>query len=429
MTAPSAVDTATPRSEGSRVFGQAAIVGVGRLGGAALQAVTFALVARLSGPAAFGSFAAVYGVVVVLQALFGFGLVQTIVSRRAAGRDRDPAERVVDDGIARVALRMSLCVTVAALMLTTVAALSLGMIFGVPAFVGVLVAWGLVDNYVESWLGLSLADGRVYENAIATIARRSVALLVVVVAVAESGNTALCAAVGLLAGSAIVLPLVIWRNKRHMPGALGLSWSVATYRSSRGFWINSLAVQLRNFDVAILAVTGASALAVGMYGAASRLVSPFRIIPTSFALVLMPHASRVGRSGARALLAPVLLVVALSSIVFASIAALSPFVIPMFLGDSYVDAVPCIQIICVGLVFASMASQFSSLLQGWGHTNLVATVAVISCAATFVGLGFVGGFGLGAVTAAVVLCIAFAVQALLLALFVGSIFKEGGVNA
>jgi O-antigen/teichoic acid export membrane protein len=429
MTAPPAAAVAGPRSESGRVFGQATIVGVGRLGGAALQAVTFALVARLSGPAAFGSFAAVYGVVVVLQALFGFGLVQTIVSRRAAGRDRNAQERADDDGIARVALRMSLGVTVAALVVTIVAALALGVIFGVPAFAGVLVAWGLVDNYVESWLGLSLADGRVYENAIATIARRSVALLIVAVAVAGSGNAALYAATGLLAGSVIVLPLVIWRNLRHMPGALGMSWSAATYRASRGFWINSLAVQLRNFDVAVLAVTGASALTVGMYGAASRLVSPFRIIPTSFALVLMPHASRVGRYGARALLAPVLLVVVLSSIVFASIAALSPLVIPMFLGENYADSVPCIQIICVGLIFASMASQFSSLLQGWGRTSLVAVVAVISCVATFVGLGLVGVYGLGAIAAAVVLCIAFVIQAALLAVFVGSIFKEGDVSA
>ncbi|AZG48093.1 lipopolysaccharide biosynthesis protein [Gordonia insulae] len=412
-------------SESSRVFGQAAIVGVGRVGGAALQAISFALIARSSGPASFGYFAAAYGVVVALQAVVGLGLIQTIVAHRAAASADQPGVKPpYEEGVVRLALRMSLLITTVVLVLIVIAWLPIQMTQGLKAFVPIIIAWGVVDNYVESWLGLSLADGRVYENALATVARRAIALGFVLLATGVSGDASLFAATGLLVGSIAVLPLVVWRNHRYVEGALGFSWGPEVARIGGGFWVNSVAVQLRNFDAAVLALAGAAPMVVGMYGAASRLVTPFRIVPTSFAMVLMPHASRVGRAGARRLLLPVVMVVGLSSMLFASIAALSPWLIPTTLGPAYADAVPCIQIVCIGLVFASVASQFSSLLQGWGRSSLVAVIAVGSCVACLAGLVLVGTLDMGANAAAAVLCATFMIQAALLTLFVGSIFRE-----
>ncbi|ATD69830.1 MULTISPECIES: lipopolysaccharide biosynthesis protein [Gordonia] len=385
------------------VSGQAALLAVGRLGAAGIQAVCFGLLARDLGPSGFGIFAAAYGGAVVVQAVATLGLGQYIVSRRALGdvcRDR-----VIG------ALRMSLSSTLVLLLgVCCVGVYSAAESRHVGLLVTILSAWALVDNYAESWLAVSLADGRAIENSLLTIMRRVVAFAVLLVGMLTSIRLDLCFSAGLLLGSVFAVVVARSRVGRDLEAGYKPGWSFAILREACGYWANSVLTQIRNMDSAVLGMFGASSSAVGLYSAASRLTNPLRIIPTSFAVALLPHAARTGIRGYRSLIKPILYVSVLGAVVFGCVAAVAPLVTAPLLGEEYSGAVVPIQIVCVGLVFAGVASQLNSVLLAWQRSGLAAGCSLIAALACFGGLVYVAQSHRGASAAAFSLSLSFVVQ-------------------
>lgn len=415
-----------PRSRG--VVGQAGVLALGRLGAAGLQAVSFVILARQAGPDVFGVFAAVYGVALVFQSVATLGLGQFVVSRRATAREVDPTgHSETDHRDVLLALRMNWSST-AAVGGVVCCGLAVAVLAGgdqhLLELTSVLLLWAVVDNYAECWLSVSLADGRVWQNSVLYVLRRGLAVLVLLIGVLAGGRPDILTAVGLLTGSVCAAALARRFNKRSAPAGFRFGWSTRVMRLSLGYWMNSVLLQLRNLDVAIYGVAGASPQAVGAYAAASRLTSPLRILPTSFATVLMPHAARSGIGRGRELVRAVAAISILSTVLFGTVIILVPWVTEHVLGSAYKEAASPIQIVCLSLIFAAVSSQLNAVLLGWRRSGLAAMVAAVSTAVCFGGLVVAVVAGGGAVAGAAALAVSYVVQLLLLLVVIAGVTRH-----
>jgi O-antigen/teichoic acid export membrane protein len=342
---------------------------LGRLIGAAVQAASMGLLARWSGPTAFGLFAAVYGVAILIQALTDFGLNTYLIRMRA----QYPAARLIG-GLLRLQTRINIT--------TASVGLAVGAVLAIwnPSLLVIapMAVWLASDKQSESWLCVSLSDGRAWLNAVSLIARRAGALAILLIAMVCGVDPIVGYALGLAVssvGSALILGFKTLPEINGWGTALDLS---ATFRASSHYWVNSLATQARNLDTLIVgAAIGMGA--AGLYGAAARLTTPLRMVPTSVATVLMPVAAKT-RVSSRRITKAVTLILTASTLFYGVVALATPALIPIVLGEDFKGSVQVIQIVCVGLVFASISSQLNALLQGWGFPRPVAIVSVVSTA-------------------------------------------------
>ncbi|MFD6855982.1 lipopolysaccharide biosynthesis protein [Rhodococcus sp. NPDC060090] len=351
------------RNANSGLAKQFSWVLLGRLAGALLQAGSMALLARWSGPSGFGLFASIYGIALIIQTFIDFGLTTYIIRLRAQNAWH---------GSVGGSLRLigQINVLVGAILVLVTCGLSVWDGMFLP-FVP-LAVWVVADRQVETWLGVPLADGNTWQNASSLVLRRSLALVILLGGYYWGVDALLAYATGLALSSLIACAPVMMLNRAV--SARNSGTSIELLRAARPYWFNSLATQARNFDAALVAII-ASPVSAGYYGAASRLTTPLRMIPTSFAAVLMPAATRAGGENKMALVRSVLILTAFTTVLYASLAVVIPFVVPVVLGEEFDAAVPVIQIVCGGLVFAAIASQLGALMQGWGHARAVAVVS------------------------------------------------------
>ena len=350
------------------VLGQAGFVAGGRLCGALLQAASLAVLARQIGPPEFGEFAVWYGAAVVLQAVLNFGLTPLLVRMRAAG-DREPDVAAI--------LRFCRRGSVLAGLVGLLACLTLVAAAGLPAYVVLLAGWVVVDNLVETYLAIPLADGRAWENASSLIFRRAILFAVLISGVSLGLDPSAFYGVGLLLGSLASLLLVARSLKRGPQTAASAMGVRSIAAEAKYFWTNSVVTQARNLDVVVVSLVATGGATVGYFAAASRLTSPLRIVPTSFAAVLMPAAVRALRSGQyKSAVRATVAVCAVSSLGFLCVGLAVPYVLPRLLGGDYEGAVGVVQIVCLGLVFAAIASQLNAVLQAFGHVRLVSNISL-----------------------------------------------------
>jgi O-antigen/teichoic acid export membrane protein len=348
----------------------------GRLIGAAVQAGSLTLVARWSGPAEFGLFGAVYGIAIVAQTVAEFGLTKYIVQLRVADSD---------DGGIGAALRLGRNIKIVTTAIGTVAVGALALYDPVFLVYLLLPLWMAVENQVEAWLAVSLADGKLWHNATTLVFRRVGALLVLLGCHAAGMN----AVAGYILGLAVFSLLAWWHAYRVTTGVrTDRAIRPATLlNAGRHYWINSLAVHAMNFDVTIVAAM-ASPQTAGYYAAASRLTTPLRIVPTSFAMLLFPAAARTKRGDTRPLLKAVGALIALTTVMYVALAILLPQLVPILLGPSFEPAVSVIQVVCVGMIFAAITSQLSSLMQGWNYLRPVTIISMVSTAVSLLAIAF-----------------------------------------
>jgi len=397
---------APPTAAAARVAGQFGWISGGRLLAAVIQAVTLVLLARWTGPAAFGAVGIALSLVIVFQTVTDLGLPTFVVRERAA----EPGNPAI-----RRALEFNN-------LTTRILALTLLMVFGaMGAFVQhdfyvllPLAIWAAVDRNTDTWLGVALADGDARVNTIAILSRR-VAAITMMVGLYATGAPALLAFSMSLAVVGVVVNAVAhrWASKRVHPSTVSVPIR-PILRSSFPYWVNSTATQLRNVDALIIgATTGTAQLA--FYAAASRITGPLRILPTSLATVLVPASARTGAANLRRLAKPVGALIAVMTVIYTAVIVAAPWAVPMLLGTDFDGAVLPMQIVCGGLVFAAIASILGAILQGLGRGPVVARIAVITTAACLIGV-LVGSMFAAAVGASIALAGSFVVQAVLLAI-------------
>lgn len=391
------------RSGARGLAGRFAWVAGGRIVAALIQALTLIVLIRSITPSNFGFISAVLGVVTLAQTLADLGVSTFIIRERAANEG---------NGIVTTALHLSN-------RLSAILAVSLAIILvSLAVFVDPrywqltpLAIWSAYERNADTWLGVAFADGDVWVNTLNLIARRLALLagffLLTLTDIPPMLSYAVVSAVCALGSSFFAHNFV---RKRLVPGIVTKWAKIISY--SWPYWLNSVATQARNLDVTIAAAVSGATQA-GFYSASSRLTSPLRILPTSLASILLPYAAKKNSSNiSRLALATIGMSIGMT-VLYVGLALLCPIVVPVLLGDDYIDAIPSIQIACLGLGFAAAASLLGALLQGVGLRHFVAQASVAMTVACLVGVG-IGAYFLGAVGGAIALALSFVIQSVLL---------------
>lgn len=379
----------------------------GRIFAAFLQAGILIVLARATGPSTFGFFSAVFGGGVVLQNAFDLGLGTFIVRERA--RDAESAK------VLRALLLSnysSMAMGIVAVLILAVLEMATPLTF--LAFVPLAIAMAAERN-ADVRLGVPLADGDARINTLNLVGRR-MGTIVIFFALVEAARLEPVLAFGLAAGVAGIASAVAAHRyvRRQVDFGRDAAGTRATLASAWPFYVNSFATQLRNLDgTMVTALTGPAQ--GGLYAAAARLTGPLRILPTSLAAVLLPHASRVkGHEGRRRGVMMTVKVVAVMAAIYFGLGIAAPLALPTVLGQAYVPSVSAVQVVLGGLVFAAWASLLNSSLQGWGDARYVGLVAATTSVTCLVMVS-VGAALAGATGAAWGLSFSFVIQALLLA--------------
>ncbi|MCR2784959.1 MULTISPECIES: oligosaccharide flippase family protein [unclassified Microbacterium] len=384
------------------ISGQFFWVSGGRFMGALLQAVTLALFARVATPALFGVVASLTGIFLLMHALTDLG----VTSHMTAVRASDPAS-----GVVSAALRFNLWSSIVMAAVLTVLAVAWSAVSGVEAgaLVGLAVATS-IDRYADLRATLALADGNAKIFVGNMNLRRLVTLAAFLASIAVGApalaGLAIATVIGSLAAGLSAFALTRAVELGSDPVPLG-----ALIRGSWPYWLNTVGTQIRNLDVAVVTAAGGP-LASGFYAAASRLTSPFRIIPTAMATVLLPAVSRLRAQGRGLAPAakPAALVVFTTSAVYAFGVLIAPWVVTLVLGAAYAGAVVPVQIVMASMPFAAVASVLGSILQGVGQTRIVGSAAIAMSSVCLV-MAFVGASLSGAAGAAMGLGFSYLVQA------------------
>lgn len=383
-----------------KLASQFAWVSIGRLLGALIQAITILLLARDLGPHSFGVFSAIFGVAIVFQAGLDFGIANMVVRERAI----DPASPMIYS-----ALRLADNLGITIFFVTAVPLFILAVTIDPFLFYLLpLAVWAACERHADIWLSVPLADGDARINTQNLLMRRIVAILLYIGAVSAGLNPAFAFSVSmaLTAAASMIVVRKIVRNRITAP------FRTVGYREiikdSWPYWLNSLGTQARNLDTLVVsAVAGASQ--AGFYAATSRATGPLRILSSSLAAVMLPASASKNRRTAD-LIRIVAVMAAFCCILYGGLVLVVPMAVTLFLGSAYQGAVFSLQIVLAGLVFAAIASLFTSILQGFGHQLFVAKVSVINTVVCLFAVG-VGGATAGAVGAAWALSISFGAQA------------------
>jgi O-antigen/teichoic acid export membrane protein len=384
--------------------GQFAWVSAGRVLAAVIQAVSMLLLIRSVTPSEFGVFSAVYGLLALVQTIFDVGLPTLVIRERA----RDAKSATVGAAL-RLNDRLALAMA-GVLMVSIVLA---GLVIAPYYFVfAPLALWAAAERNADVWLGVAIADGDAKVNTLNLVLRRVGSLVLFFLLLTGlsldpilsfGAATAVAACVSWLFAHTFVSRRLATRTVVAPRVLLQQSWP---------YWVNSAATQARNIDTAITGIV-AGPVQGGFYGAASRLTTPLRILPTSLASVLLPAAARHTSASLGKLVRLLGIVMIGFGGFYAALFAAVPWAVPTFLGPDYTGAVPALQVTALGLMFAAGASLISAPLQGVGLKKFVASVAVSTTVICLIGV-VTGAALAGAVGAAVGLAFSYVVQSSLL---------------
>lgn len=376
-----------------------------RLVAALLQALSLIVVARQVGPADFGILAAFMGVVIVLQALFDFGLSTYITRLRA--------ENASSSGIT-IAVKIYQYVGLVLLVVTFGCAVSVSLVNQRPWWLLIaLAAAGYLERQCDVRLTIAMADGEVWKNSITLLTRRIITLFLLLALMQTEINSiasfGLASLVGAIVSFGLSHKFVVlekhkdWAKWCHVTGIFSVS---------KFFWANSLGAQFRNLDVIVVAILATPTVA-GYYGAIARSLNPLLLLSTSVATVLLPIAVKSRSMHSKSLYGSIAVVLGFVCMLYVILAFNSGKVVELAFGPSFEPATTGFQIVLLGLCFASASSIQTSLLQASGRERIAGHVSV--CTAIMALIGVAGGVFLGGITgAAAGLASSFALQCIFL---------------
>jgi O-antigen/teichoic acid export membrane protein len=371
----------------------------GYVGSAIIRAVALVLLARLALPDDFGFFSSVAAAIVIAQAMTDLGLAKLILREHSAR---------VDHALVSAALRTNSRLSALLALLLTIMLLGAGLTADSRFFYLLpLAVAAAAEKNADTFLSIALANQQASVNTTNIIVRRTLSLLVFVSATSLGLDPLFAFSAGEMLAALVSAVLA----RRYASSRVQPATSVP-FRAGLPFWLNSMAVQARNFDVLMTSAVSGTTQA-GFYASATRLTGPLQLVASAAATVLLPFATR---STARLRMVHASLVfLAVTSIAYISLALLVPYVVPLVLGDAYVPSILVIQIVLIGLPFASLTALLTSALQGWGLARMAAVVAIGFTIVCLAGV-FSGASLNGAVGASIGLTIAYVLQAIAIVL-------------
>ncbi|MDQ1629395.1 MAG: hypothetical protein QOI54_3139 [Actinomycetota bacterium] len=367
---------ARPVSSRRGLTADVSIVFLCRFVGMVLNAVVYVLVARAMGPAGFGRFAAVAGIVTVAQVLLDAG-TSSVVSRDAAeGRERSSLT-------AALVYRGWLLALLVLGLLGLLVAGSWGppSVRPATAVVAAAAVWTVSGVLQVLAVGLLIGRGRTLAGSVLPLAERVLAVVVILLVLLAdrlSVTSTLAAVAGSCLATAVVAGVTLradvlagWAGRARARGsALGAAPSFLT---------SSLGAQLQNLDVPLVgALAGAGS--AGLLAAPSRLTTPLGLVAASAASILLVqarhHAGGPRPAGARPLRRVVAGVLALTAL-----GALPLLVVPertarLLLGEGYSGSATVFRLVAVGVCVAAVNQPLAAQLQAMRRHREVAMIVL-----------------------------------------------------
>ena len=335
----------------------------GRVGGALLQAITLGLLARWLGPAHFGVVAGVLGGAQVSIAITDLGISASLLLIRSKDRT-DPRIR----SLLILNRRMSTVLLVAwPVILGVLAAVTEDSSF--LLLLGVAV-WVAAEKNTETFLMVSLADGRTRVMLLSLGLRRILTAVVLTASVAAGLPVLLSYSIA-LASSGLLGAAWTWRQIAGFLPHRNSEPMWPLLRAALPFWLNSLAIHARSLDVVLVGLAASPAVA-GIYAAPSRLSGPLGLLPSSLAQVLLPTAARAEPNSSRKVWSAVIAMTACTTLIYGALALVAGDILPRLLGPGFAAAVSPLRILLVGLIFFAISSSLISILQARGDGSYVA---------------------------------------------------------
>lgn len=176
------------------------------------------------------------------------------------------------------------------------------------------------------------------------------------------------------------------------------------WRGSVHYGLFAMAGSGQQLDLPLLTMF-AGASAGGVFGSVNRWTQPMGLIASAFSSATAPFAANARNlREARhiATRASWLLVLGIGAPVLIVVAA--PWLVPFLLGSAYAGAVPLLQLLAGGSIFAVLNQPLAAILQARRYDR---AAAVIYCSGVVAQLGLIAGLAsaLGAIAAGVAYCV------------------------
>jgi len=376
----------------------AAWIAAGRFFEFAVGLAAVALIARWVGPAAYGVFSLSYVVVGLVEILVADGPGDALAQRRDLKTGHCNATFV---GAVAVALVGWAAIAVGA---EGIAALlaggeALAEILPLRAATLPLAALAVVPAalLIREQRLKALAGARATAGALASLVGIGAAWW-------GAGLWSLVAMelVRHLVGAVLVLRLARWRpglraSRRDAADLFGYNMST---------W-GALGLGYANSQVPRLLIASALGTeALGLYALAERVFDQvFSLLMAPMYQVLMPGIARVqaDREAARRLTASMMRAMAsIASPIYLGLAAVAGLLVPLVFGEAWIGSVPIIQLMMLLGLRSSMTIVQMSVVRGMGRADWHLWAAALGFALTLVLVNAALGYGLLAVTAAIV---------------------------
>jgi O-antigen/teichoic acid export membrane protein len=338
-----------------------------RVFASAAQAVVLLILARVVDVNSFGvlNSALAAGLLAVGAADFG---TSTLLAKAQAKRDFETADACIKFSVSTT------FICIVALLVAVAWYTKFDSLTGPLITLAVGVS---LEKNAECLLSVPMANGNKFIAPLSVLLRRSVTLLafVCMLPVGVSGEWAygLSYLVGSVAGQIHLRHTVAEAPPLWSPGKLGLE----IMRKAFPYFVSNISAQSRLLDLPVVALIS-SAVAAGLYAGATKVTSPFMLIPTVLTALIMPHAVRQRKHMAAALARKMFIFAVLSELLFfAPLALFSDRLVVLLLGHAFTAAAPAFAWTLVGIPFFGLASPLGSVLQSQGKERIVAVNGVV----------------------------------------------------
>ncbi len=330
----------------------------------------FVLMARVTGPATFGRIAVALAAAALITDVVDFGANTRLLRDFASGRDVGTAHRRILTTKVTVGTAIAVVWAVAVLAVGTPDAPALALL-GAYVPLMLLSAGMLIPSRAAGRAGVAAAVTTV-ERAVA-LAAAALLLMVLPAAVAFAG--------GIVAGASTAA-LAAWMYcpaRLRTPSWGGHAEAARLYLSSRHFGVPALLSDLRLLDTAVVAAV-AGPVAAGLFAVPARVTGPLGIIATGFSTTVLQHvAARGDRPGVRGeVLRGLGTMLGVVTALLLATGMAAPELIPRLLGPAYGAAVLPLQVVCAGMVLASLNQPMAQLLQAVGAESVIRTTLAIA---------------------------------------------------
>lgn len=340
-----------------------------------------------------------------LTAVFDLGMGTLIIRERALS--------ATDAQIARI-LQINARTNLAVLLSSGMSLLALAWATSSTTLLHCLplALWFAAEKNGEVWLGLATAQNRAHLSTLSLLIRRGGALALFMGLLELWAPTiafSLASVTASVAGNCLIRALMTSSIDRTGSMDIPVRLLVA---KARPFYTNSIASQLRQFDLLVVQLV-AGPLAAAAFAVPSRLMSPLRLAASAAAPSILKSSASGEQDGLRVAIRLSLMIQTAMTLCLALVATSADTTVPALLGESYASASTPVRVACIGLVFAIGVSLQTAILQGVGREGYVGRLSMLVAPASLLMIGTGASLG-GATGAAWGLTIGFILHSTLL---------------